>query len=208
MNFGQIKTNIGISLADAGQIHFTVPIINTALQHAYDDICSLSQCIIKKVTLDWISDLSYYDFKVDCAVADFMAVTAIFNNVNGRWLQDDLTIKQFDQLRNNWETWYGTPNWWTFSDPQRTAIVPKKQTATGNFDLYYWATAPAISDGSSPLVALDMQKLFEKYTVAELLEQSDEYIKAGLWWSEYYEELDKFRDRTKNIAKGDFRILI
>lgn len=208
MNFAQIKTNIGINLNDAGKVYYTDIDLNASLQEAYRDIVCLSQCIIKKVTLDWQNDLTYYNFKDDFSISDFLAVTAVFNNVNNRWLQDDLVLSNFDKLRTNWETWHGTPNWWAFSALNRTAIIPKQELATGTFDLYYWATAPAISDGSSPLVATDVQKLFEMYSTANLLEQAEEYVKAQIWWTPYFAELEVYIERTKSLAKTDFRLLI
>lgn len=211
MGFSQIETNIGINLNDATQIRFTDTDIKTSLQDAYDDICALSQCIIKKVTLNWPSDLSYYDFKNDAQfgpVSDFMAVTAIFNNASKRWLQDDLSLSQFDKLRTYWEIWYGTPNWWAFASLAKCAVVPRMLVGTGTFDLYYWATAPLITSSDTPLVASDMQKLFEQYTTADLLDTVNEYTKASLWRADYYTLLEDYIDRTKVLCRSDLRLLI
>lgn len=207
MLFSAIKTNIGINLSDTGQIHFTNSDLQTSLQDAYDDICCLSQCIIKKVNLDWQNDLTYYDFS-SLSVTDYLGCIAIYNNINNRWLQDDLNLKQFDKLRTYWEIWHGTPNWWAFSDFKRIAVVPKQEIATGTFDLYYWATAPTVVDGSTPLIATDVQKLFEQYSTADLLEQVDEFSKANIWWADYYGVLETYIERTKSLARADLRLLI
>lgn len=208
--FIDIKTNISTNLNDLAKIRVTDSNLTSSLQDAYDDICCLSQCVIKKVTLNWPSDLSYYDFKNDAqfGVTDYLATTAIFNNGSKRWLQDDLTLSQFDKLRTYWEIWYGTPNWWAFASVDKCAIVPKQLVGTGTFDLYYWALAPTVADISTPLVPTDMQKLFEMYSTADLLEQVNEYTKAGLWWTDYFTLLDEYVERTKSFAKSDLRLLI
>lgn len=206
--FAQIKTNIGINLADAGQVHFTAADLQISLDLAYQDIVALSRCIIKKITLDWISDLSYYDFKTDCDIADFLAVIAIYNNNNNRWINDDITLLQFDDLRDNWETVHGQTTNWAFASVNKTAIYPKLELATGNFDLYYWATAPAVIDGETPLIATDCQKLLEFYSTADQLETVDEVGKARMFWGMYYELLETYIARTETLARADLRVII
>lgn len=206
--FLQLKPNISVNLDDTGNVHYTDADLNTSLQNGYNDIVALSQCIIKKVTLNWISDLSYYDFVVDCGVTDYLATVAIFNNINNRWLNDNISLYQFDDLRDNWELWHSVPTHWAFAAFNKTVILPKEEIASGTFDLYYWATAPSISDVSSPLIATDCQKLLEFYCTAEQLEDATELTKAGMFWELYFTLLDQYSDRMKSLAQSDLRIFI
>ena len=211
MGFAQIETNLGINLNDASQVHFTQADLVASLQDSYDDIVCRSQCIIKKVTLNWPSDLSYYDFKNDSQfgpVSDFMVVTAIYNNTTKRWLQDDLSLSQFDKLRTYWEIWYGTPNWWAFASLSKCAVTPRQLIGVGTFDLYYWALAPTVGSSDTPLVASDMYKLFEQYSTADLLDTVNEYTKASIWRADYEMLLEEYIDRTKVLCRSDLRLLI
>src|SRR5947208_17152997 len=100
--FTQIKTNISINLNDANLINFVSGDVDDATQDAYDEIVALSQCIIKKVTLSFQSNLNYYNFQDNSNypsiyVSDFMACTAVFSNLTKLWLLDDKVLKDFDR---------------------------------------------------------------------------------------------------------------
>ena len=71
--------------------------------------------------MSWIANLSYYDFKA-LGVTDYKATTAIFNNVTNVFLSDDLSIKDFDRVRIDWENALGTPTWWAPVNFKRIAI--------------------------------------------------------------------------------------
>src|SRR5437870_9220121 len=183
-SFTTIKANISINLNDANLINFVQQDIDDATQDAYDEVVSLSQCIVKKTTLNFQSNLNYYNFQDNSNysslyVSDFMACTAIFSNLTKLWLLDDKVLKDFDRDRPDWENWIGSPAWWApCNDFKRVALVPKLQIGTNNFDLYYWAQAPTIVNANSPLVPPDFENLIETYATAVLLESYEEFTKA------------------------------
>src|ERR1700757_560579 len=109
---GQLKTSSRTNLNDLGVTFWSETDLNDSFQDAYDDVVCLSQCIIKSVTLNWISNLVYYDPVVDCGVTDYLAPVAIFNNMTNLWLRDDLNLRDMDRLRRDWECWQGTPQFW------------------------------------------------------------------------------------------------
>src|SRR5947208_15217831 len=90
MLFSAIKSNVRDNLNDAAVINYSTSDVDESMQDAADDIVAQTQCIIKKTTLNWTGDLSYYDLIT--LVSDYLACVAIFNNVNNRWLYDDKKI--------------------------------------------------------------------------------------------------------------------
>lgn len=204
--FTTIKSQIRTNLNDSGAISYTTTDLDDSVQDGYDDIVSQTQCIIKKVTLNWTANLSYYDLPT--LVSDFMACVAIFNNINNQWLDDDRTIRDFDSFRSDWELANGTPTNWAPLNFKYIGIFPRYSTAAGTFDLYYWATAPIVVDAGTPLIATDCQNLLTKYSTADLLEQFEEFSKASPFWNMYLETLEEYRERVKNLVKSDLLIRI
>lgn len=201
MLFSQIKTNISTNLDDIAGRFFNTADLDNSIQDAYDDAICLTRAIIKKVTLNF-STVPYYDFKA-LGVSDFMAVVAIYNNQTNRFLRDDVTIKHFDQIRDDWELWTGTPDYWAASNFKYTIIIPKQAVASGTFDLYYWATAPLVLPSDTPLLPTDLTKLIEFYSTPDLLEQAEEFTKANDYWETYFELIETAKDRFHNNARAD-----
>lgn len=229
---GQVKATIRQNLDDAGVTFYSDDDLNETLQDAYDDIVCNSNCIIKRVSLSWIGDLSYLDFRSDFGVSDYLGTVAIFNDVTNRWLRDDLTLRDLDRLRRDWELWIGTPQFWCSSDPKRIAIAPKysdlsaapgafsssafspafyigSSASLGTFKLLYWATAPVLVDDTSTfLMASDVQNMLEFYGTADLLEQAEEFGKAGEYWEKYFSSLVEYSDRVKRNNKSDLLLRV
>lgn len=228
---GQIKATVRANLDDAGVSFYSDTDLNESFQDAYDDITVISQCIIKSVDLTWIGDLSYYNFVSDFGVGDYFCTIAIFNYATNRWLRDDLTIRDFDRIRRDWELWVGTPQYWASADPLHIAIAPKylAQTTTGSFDsfsfsdaydigttsvvqrfkLLYCASAPTLNnDLNTLLTASDVQNLFEFYVTADMLESAEEYTKAQEFWEKYYNSLNQYAERVKRNNKADLLLRV
>lgn len=226
---GQLKSTIRENLDDANAVRFTDDDLNESFQDAYDDIAALTQCFTQRVTLRWESGLSYYDFK-SIGVTDYLGTIAIFNNVNNQYLRDDLSTRDFDNLRRDWELWIGTPQFWAPISPDKIAIAAKYLStsvngafnpyafssayfiggvAVGTFDLTYSTTAPTVTDdATSPLIASDMQVMFEYYMTADMLEQDEEFAKANVFFTKYYECVRDFSKRVKVINKHDLLLRV
>src|ERR1017187_3163833 len=231
-NRGQIKLTVRQNLDDNGVSFYSDDDLNESLQDAYDDIVCMSQCITKSVTLQWMGKLSYYDFRVDLGLTDYLAPVAIFNYATNRWLRDDLTLRDLDRLRRDWELWIGTPQFWCSSDPDHIAIAPKYedpgafggafdppafvkaflvgvQSTLSNFKLVYWAQAPVLTDDSGTfLTASDVQNLFEFYCTADMLEGAEEFDKASEYWEKYYSSLVEYSSRVKKINRSDLLLRV
>lgn len=231
MTRGQLKTTVRQNLADEGVTRFTDDDLNESLQDAYDDVVALSQCYIRRTTINWVSDLSYYDFSA-LGVTDYLCTQAIFNNVTNQWLRDDLTVRDFDNIRRDWEIWIGTPQFWAPCSFTKIAIAAKYLgavtsgafnpfafssayyigsglTSLGTFDLIYAAVAPTFtSDSSVPLVAADAHELLEFYATGDLLEQDEEFKKSNEFFEKYYTGTQTYKARVKSLAKSDLLLRI
>lgn len=229
---GQLKADVQDNLTELNLNYFSDDDLNQSFQDAYDDIVILTQCIQKQSTQNWVSNLSYYNFQ-SLGITDYLGTIAIFNNVTNLWLRDDLSLKDFDRIRRDWETWIGTPQFWAPSDPLNIAVAAKYLASVstvsafwsgtfgpaffidttygtlGTFVLYYWALAPTfVSDNDIPLVASDMQVLFTNYVTADLLEQAQEFTKAQDYWILYNAGIDSYSDRVKRNVKSDLLLRI
>lgn len=120
---GDIKAEVQNNLIELNFNFYSDLDLNNSIQDAYDDIVILTQCIQKKVTLHWVSNLNYYNFTN--ILPDYLGTIAIFNNVTNQWLRDDLNLKDFDRIRRDWETWIGPPMFWAPSDCDRIAVAAK-----------------------------------------------------------------------------------
>lgn len=205
--FTQIKSAVRANLNDGGVSFYSAADLTEAMEDAYSDIFFQTRCLIKKVTLPFINRTAY-DFKL-MGVEDFMCVIAIFNNNTNRWLVDNLTVRDFDEIRYDWELWNAQPQFWAPLNFDISLIVPYLSDPVGTFDLYYAAKAQNISDDTqTPLIATDMQKLLEWYTSGDMLESAEEFTKAGAFFSQYNEQVEEYSERVKNLAKRDLLIRI
>jgi hypothetical protein len=207
-DFSALKSVIRENLNDVGEINFSDTELNDSVQDGYDDVLCLTQCLVKKVTLSWVANLSYYDLADLVTDSDYLACVAIYDNVAGRWLSDNKTTRDFDKEGDDWELDTGTPENWAATSPTKIAVRPRPTTAIGTFDLYYWATAPSVDDSATPLIATDCQALIPKYSTADLLEQYEEFTKASFFWKDYLEFLEVYKTRVKNLVKTDLLIRI
>lgn len=229
---GQVKAEVQTNLKELNLNFYSDEDLNNSIQDAYDDLGILTQCIQRNITLPWISNLSYYNYKE--ILPDYLGVIAIFNNVTNQWLRDDLSLKDFDRIRRDWELWIGTPLFWAPSDPQRIAICPKYFSSAvkygaftslgfsdaffldnsafnslGSYILYYWAVPPKLlSDNDTFLIASDKTTALTRYVTADLLEQAQEFNKAQSFWAPYQEDVAEYADRVKRNCKSDLLLRV
>ena len=223
MTFTEMKNVIRLDLQDEGITFYTQQDLDDSVQDAFDEIASISQCFVNKVILPFQDNLTYYNFR-DLAnfpnifVRDYLTTLAVFNNNTNLWLLDDKVTKDFDLDRLDWENWTGQPVWWApCNDFNRIAIVPKLPDAVGTFDFYYVATAPTVQNDNEIQLPPDFQNLIEFYSVADLLEQAEEYSKAAEYWEDFWgieagqQNFDKgiwlFAERSRALARADLLML-
>jgi hypothetical protein len=64
-------------------------------------------------------------------------------------------------------------------------------------EVFYAAKANLLTDATTPELLTPNSRILEYYCTGDLLEQAEEYVKAGRWWADYYKELEIFRNFSK-----------
>lgn len=208
MNRASARSIISANLKDPDGTFYTEQDLNDSLQDAYDDIIANTMALITSVDLNWVGDLSYYIWP-EHGITDLLAPIAIFNDETNMFLTDNLHVRDFDKIRLDWELWNGSPQFWAPVAFDRIAITPKHLTSQGRFKLYYWQTAPTISDDSTAYsLQEDVTSLLTNYSTADLIEQAEEYAKAGTFWAAYFAQLEMYKARVKQLAKHDMLLRV
>lgn len=204
MTRGDLRENISKNLADANVTFYSIDDINNSIQDGYNEVVAFAQPIVKHIQLQWQAGVNYYDFLKQMGISDYMGCLAIFNDMTNQWLRDDLSIRDFDRLRRDWEKWNGTPQFWTPHSLKYVAVAPKlaSTVADNKFTLWYYGIAPTLqSDDDAFLIAADKISLLEYYSTADLLESAEENVKANEWWTEYDSDLPSYKERCHNLAR-------
>lgn len=197
----QIAVSVLENLASSGIDYYTSSDVNEAIQDGYDEVAVLTGCIQKSATIN-VANTTYYDML--SLIPDYFAVVAAYNNTTLRWILFD-NLKVFDTVRIDWETWAGMqPMFGSVSNFRYIALVPILIAATGTITIYYRATAPTLAFSDTPLIHIDEQVLLEWYATADLLDQAQEFIKADKWWTKYFKDVLKYKERIGKLAKSDY----
>jgi hypothetical protein len=205
----QLRLNVRANLSDSGITFYDDNSINNALQDAYNEVAAKARCITKSATVNQVANANYYDF-ISLGVTDYLGTTAIFNLDTNFWLRDDVSLRDFDRLRRDWEMWNGSCQFWAPHSLQYIAVAPVLPLIVAEqFTLLYWAAAPTLtSDSSVPLVSTDMQPLLEYYATADLLESAEEMTKAQPYWESYRKDLPKYKKRCVQLAAADLLLRV
>jgi len=200
----QIRANVEANLND-NQVFFEQTSVNASIQDAYNEVAAKCRCIIKSTNLAQQANKPYYA-PLALGVTDYMGVIGIYNNDTSFWLRDDISLRDFDRIRRDWEIWAGEPQFWAPHSLAYFAVTPNLSQVTGanTFTLWYWGTAPSLStDASVPLIAADMQSLLEDYATADQLEAAEEVSKAQPYWQRYMMRREQYKERCIKSAKYD-----
>ena len=209
MNRGQIRANVRSNLQDNSITYYDDDTINQSIQDAYNEITTKCFCIIKSATINQVAGQPYYDF-VSLGISDYLGTIAIFNISTNFWLRDDISLRDFDRLRRDWEIWTGQPQFWAPHSLKYVAIAPNlAATSSEKFTLWYWAVAPALANDSSTfLIASDKQTMLEWYATADLLEDAQEITKAKPFWMDFEREKQDYHTRCVSLAKADLLLRV
>lgn len=176
--------------------------LNDSIQDGYDDVAAFTGCITKiSGNINWGNNQPYYDLR--SIISDFFAVVAVFNNNTNQFLLPVSSRKVFQRWKENWELWAGQSQYFTPISPTQIAVAPRLATGSGNFYVIYKATANTLASNTTPTILPHFQVLLENYSTADLLEQKQEFKKAGQFWEDYFKEVRNYKDAMADLAKPD-----
>lgn len=185
-----------LSLYFENDTYYTPYDLQNSIQDGYDEVISFSGAILKSATIPFTQNLSYYDMLT--LLPDYIGVYAIFNNVTNRWMWPT-SERKLDQVRPDWETSIGTPEYFVPKSHRYMAIFRKPSTALyGNMYVFYRASAPTLGDSDVIQLPDDYVNALSDYCIADLLEQQQEFTKASLRLSSYMDNLEQLRVWIQN----------
>lgn len=199
MTRDQIASKVQTNLNDSG-VFYTSTDLADSIQDGYSEVAALSGCIFKATTINITANLSYYDF--GALISDFFAVTAIFNPTIKQWMAP-VSLRQLEDVRNDWELAIGNPFLFWLVNFRFVAIYPKLATSTGILYVYYRAHADMLSGSSTPQIPEDLQSVLEAYTTGDLLEQAEEFTKAGISLTQYFKDIQALKQATRTFRTPD-----
>lgn len=203
MTRGTVKEKVLKNLNDAGATYYTGADLEDSIQDAYDDIIALSLCNFASITLSWPANSTYF-FLESLGATDYISTVAVYNHNTKRFLDDSVNLRQFDGIRDDWEIWNGQPEFWAPHTFESIVIVPRLASAVGQYTLYYIKRAPVMTQDTDAFIFSKFaEDLVEKYVTADLLEQAEEFVKAGLFWTPYFEGVLAFKRECQNLARTD-----
>lgn len=177
-------------------IYFSTDDFLNSIQDGYDEVTAFSGCILKATNIPFVQNLSYYD--MIATIPDFVAIFAIFNSVSKRWLSP-VSMKKLDRHRVDWETAYGTPEYFGVVSHRYMALYRKPSIVDyGDMYVYYVAAAPPLASDSDTLQIPDeFATVLEDYSVTDLQEQQQEWNKANEYLTVYSSSLKELQDWAK-----------
>lgn len=183
---GRIRTN----LDDAGVTFYSDLDITNSLQDTYNETVILTESMECVREISFVSQQVYYNLSE--LIPDYLRPLAIYNKNNKRWLTfKDLTYVQ--SLRHDWELTSGEPQIYLVMDYNYIALWPRLETATGSMEVFYKAKANVLRDTSVPVLPDGNTIVLEEGVTGDLLEQKEEFTKAGMYFSSYFDKIKKIR---------------
>ena len=183
---GRIRTN----LDDAGITFYSEADVTDSLQETYNEVVAVTQPMECVREISFVSQQVYYNLQE--LIPDYLRPLAIFNkNINRFLAFKDLSYVQNERI--DWELATGEPRVFILLDYRYIALFPRLETASGSMEVFYKAKANTLRDTSVPVVPDGNTIILEEGATGDLLEQKEEFTKAQMYFSNYFEKLDKIR---------------
>lgn len=208
----QVIERVRTNLDESGVgIYYDDDSVNDSFLDIYDDVICNTLPFEKNVDVNWVGNRVYYDLYHN--ITDYMIALAIFDNRNNRWLESQSTVF-FENLNDRWEVARGTPLYFAVVNYQYLAFYEHYATTENDFTLFYKYRPPELASGDDVKITDNSEELIVDGMTMDLLEQSDEFTKAGIFMRRYYDGLAKQRklvagrispDRLIRLAMQDPR---
>ena len=208
----QVIERVRINLDEVGvATYYSDDALNDTFLDIYDDVVCNCLPFEKSVDVNWVENRVYYNLYN--TITDYMIAAAIFDNRNNRWLEGR-SVRFFENLSEKWETSRGTPVYFAVLNYQYVAFYSHYATTEGSFKLFYKYRPPELTSGDDVAITDNVETLLVDGMTADLLEQSHEFTKAGIFMRRYYTSIAQERklvagrispDRLIRFAQQDPR---
>ena len=191
---------VRFNLDDAGITFFSADDINDSIQDGYDEVVAIARTITNSSAITLTNETSYYN--LSSLISDYIHVVALFNDNTNRWL-DYYAHVLLRELRSDWELAKGESEGFTVWDGRWISVFPRLVTAAGTITVIYKASANTLVAATVPSIPFQYERILEKYCTMDLLEQSEEWVKAGLWFKDYFTDLAELKKHMNNRILTD-----
>lgn len=195
--------NIRRNLEEEGITFYSSLDLTDSIQDGYDEVIVLTQCRECVATISFVSSLVYYNLKE--LIGDYVRPFAIFNNNINDWMEAR-SLDFFEATRLDWELASGESRYFCPLDFKDVAFFPRLETATGDMQIFYKATANKLGPTDVPQIPNRNIRVLEFYSTSDLLEQNEEFSKAEKWRELYYNEVKELQHFVNSRSFPD-RIL-
>lgn len=191
-SLASIRQRVQKNLSDITGIFFSNQDVNDSIQDIYDEFVLSTQCIESTISISFQNNQIYYDLYN--GIPGFWRLSRLFNQATNRWIRC-VDSRFLDGFRWDWESCNGTPWFAYIVNFQYLAFFPHYvQGAAKSFDaLYKIAKDTLLNDGSTPQIPPPYIRAIEAGATADLLEQYQEFSKAGEYWADYQTLEDECR---------------
>lgn len=180
-------------------VYYTGQNLNDSIQDGLDEVVAFAGTGFASIELPFTQNLSYYDMII-LTGGNYIGAIAMFNKVIRRWMIPK-SRRKFENVRVDWETAPGTPEYFAPVSHRYLAIYKKPVVPNyGNFIMFYRSAAPTLTDSTPIPLPDDHITTLESYCKCDLWEQNEEFTKAGIELKNYIEELAETR---KFMSKKD-----
>ena len=200
MNRDQLAQKIRNNLNDAGVTYYSAADLNESIQDGYDEVAVYCECIERTATLNFQSDITYYDFST--LIPDYYRLVRLYSHATNRFLGVNLERENFG-YSSDWELNQGAHQDFIIKGPKLVGISGRKTNAVGNFKVWYKAQANILGSRDVPRIDVRYHLMLENYGTADLLEQNQEYTKASTYWAQYNKQLEDYRFKLQLLSKAD-----
>jgi len=182
-------------------VYFDQQAINDSIQDGLDEACAFTGCIYKSAVIPFQAGTTYYDMLE--LLPDYIGLVAMWNNTIRRWMFPT-SVRKLNQQRLDWDSCYGTPQFFCPISHRWVAIWMKPSVSTyGNMIVFYRAAAPPLDDLTPIPVPDDHIKVIESYSITDLWEQAQEWGKAINKFKGYAQTLEALRVLMRNKRNSD-----
>lgn len=185
----QIIENVRIRHESESTIRWADADIVDAINDGLDDLSEVTRFYERHVSVPIGNLRTYYDLR-GFLPETALGVTSVWSTVTETWLDPVSPL----ELGSRWEQAAGPSLSFFTRGLYWMAVLPKTETGTGIFRVYFAAHAPHFTFPQAVLMDLldDMVPALEEYALYELAAQDGETDRALGHWGEYSSRADLF----------------
>jgi len=196
----QIADKVRDNLNDLGITYYLIDDINDSIQDGYNEVAVYAECIEKNTSITLAPDTVYYDLSI--LIPDYYRIMFVYHNKFNFFLtptpdREMISGDSYWELANTQERSY------TIIGPKYLGISGTSSNPVGSLRIDYKAQADILTDNIAPKILPAFQQLLEDYATGDMLDQNQEYTKAGKYWGNYNLKLEEYRRKIQLLSKAD-----